>query len=49
MYLTIKQLVKRGFQRSYNYLKPRTDSEELWHLQAGHLGQKRLYALVYTA
>jgi hypothetical protein len=29
MYLTIKQLVKKGFQRSYNYLKPRTDLEEL--------------------
>jgi hypothetical protein len=32
MYLTIKRLVKKGFQRSYNYLKPRTDLEELWHL-----------------
>jgi hypothetical protein len=29
MYLTIKQLVKKGFQRFYNYLKLRTDSEEL--------------------
>jgi hypothetical protein len=49
IYLTIKRLVKRGFQRFYNYLKPRTNSEELWHLQAGHLGQKCLRALVYTA
>jgi hypothetical protein len=49
MYLTIKRLVKKGFQRSRDYLKPRTDSEELWHLQAGHLGQKCLRALVYTA
>jgi hypothetical protein len=32
MYLTIKRLVKKGFQRSCDYLKPRTDLEELWHL-----------------
>ena len=49
MYLTIKRSVRRGFQRSCDYLKPRTDSEELWHLRAGHLGQKCLRALVYTA
>jgi hypothetical protein len=49
MYLTIKRLVKRGFQRSCDYLKPRTDSEELWHLWAGHLSQKCLHTLVYTA
>jgi hypothetical protein len=29
MYLTIKRLVKRGFQRFCDYLKPRTDLEEL--------------------
>jgi hypothetical protein len=32
MYLTIKRLVRRGFQRSCDYLKPRTNSEKLWHL-----------------
>jgi hypothetical protein len=32
MYLIIKQLVKKGFQRFCDYLKLRTDSEELWHL-----------------
>jgi hypothetical protein len=49
MYLTIKRSVKRGFQRSCDYLKLRTDLEELWHLQARYLGQKCLCALVYTA
>jgi hypothetical protein len=49
MYPTMKRSVRRGFQRSRDYLKPRTDSEELWHLRAGHLGQKCLRALVYTA
>jgi hypothetical protein len=49
MYLTIKQLVKKGFQRFCDYLKSRTDLKELWHLQAGHFGQKCLCALVYTA
>ena len=28
---------------------PRTDSEELWHKRAGHLGQKALKALVTRA
>jgi hypothetical protein len=49
IYLTIKRLVKKGFQRSRDYLKLRTNSEELWHLQAGHLGQKCLCVLIYTA
>jgi hypothetical protein len=29
IYLTIKRLIRRGFQRFCNYLKPRTNSEEL--------------------
>jgi hypothetical protein len=29
IYLTIKQSVKKGFQRSRDYLKPRTNLEEL--------------------
>jgi hypothetical protein len=29
MYPTMKRLVKKGFQRFCNYLKPRTDLEEL--------------------
>lgn len=39
----------RAWKPSVDYLRPRKDSEELWHKRAGHLGPKALRALVKHA
>ena len=46
---TMKRSIRHSFRRSRDCLKPRRDSEELWHARAGHLGRKALRALVHAA
>jgi hypothetical protein len=48
MFPTMNRAVRKSYRRSYDYLKPRSDTENIWHLRAGHLGPKALEALVYT-
>jgi hypothetical protein len=45
---THRQLNKK-FRSVRNWLKPRSDSEDIWHQRAGHLGQDALQALVKNA
>ena len=40
---------RKHFRRSRDEALPRSDSEELWHLRAGHLGPAALRALVRNA
>ena len=49
MFLTLERLVRKRFRRAHDYLKPRSDLEEVWHVRAGHLGLKALRALVHSA
>jgi hypothetical protein len=46
MYPTIQKTVKRLFQSLRDYLKPRTNTEEIWHTRTRHLGPKALKRLV---
>jgi len=49
MFLTIKRKIGRRLRRLRDYLKPRSDLEQVWHVRAGHLGLKALRALVHSA
>jgi hypothetical protein len=49
IYPTIQKTIKRPFQSSQDYLKPRTNTEEMWHTHAGHLGPKALKRLIKNA
>jgi hypothetical protein len=49
LYPILPASTKRPFRRSRDYLKPRSDSEEVWHARAGYLGPRALRILVYHA
>ena len=46
VYSTLERNFKQGTRRSREHLKPRTDTEDVWHKRAGHLGPKALQKLV---
>jgi hypothetical protein len=48
MFVTINQAVCKLYQHFYNYLKPRSNIENIWYLQVEYLEPKTLEALVYT-
>jgi hypothetical protein len=43
---TVERRLRSRYRRSRDYLKPRSDEEEVWHARAGHLGPWALQALV---
>jgi hypothetical protein len=45
----IRRKRNRPWKPSVDYLRPRTDSEALWHIRSGHLGPVALRALVLHA
>jgi hypothetical protein len=49
VYPALERELHRRFRRSRDYLKPRIDSEDVWHARAGHLGPEALRALVQHA
>jgi hypothetical protein len=46
VYPALERQLHSRFRKSRDYLKPRTDSEDVWHARAGHLGPEALRALV---
>jgi hypothetical protein len=49
MYPTMERTVRKVYRRSRQPLKPRRDTEDVWHARAGHLGPRALRALVHAA
>jgi len=49
MFPTLNRQINRAYRKTYDYAKPRTDTEEKWHARAGHLGPEALRALVWSA
>jgi hypothetical protein len=49
MFPTLSRRVNKPYRPSRDYEHPRTDSERVWHLRAGHLGADALRKLTSTA
>ena len=48
IYLTLEQAIIKPYQRSYDYLKLRSDLKEVQHIRARHLGLRALHVLVFA-
>jgi hypothetical protein len=49
IYPTQSRTIRSRYRPSRDHAKPRTDSADIWHARAGHLGPKALQALVHSA